>query len=172
MTPDERLARARRLPCRKCGVSASAPCDLPERMVHTHRFADAAARLIGIVGSREWSDDIAVRNFVYKLPRDVVVVTGCAKDGVDAEVRAACEIDSRQPLVFKAKWREQGRAAGPIRNGEIAAVVDELHAFAEWCRDERCKGSEPHYTHGTRDVTTKARRAGKFVSVREAIRAL
>lgn len=52
-----------------------------------------------------------------------IVHGGCR--GVDSAANQIFE--SRLPVVaFPAKWDEHGRAAGPIRNAEMAAYADEL----------------------------------------------
>lgn len=107
---------------------------------------------VGIVGSRGFPDRTSVWEFVESLPQHVVVVSGGAR-GPD---RWAAEFASRRGItvtVHHAAWDVYGRAAGPIRNAELVADVDQLVAF--W--DGR--------SLGTADVVAKAKAAGKPVMV-------
>lgn len=52
-------------------------------------------------------------------------------------------------------------AAGGYRNSEMVALgADLCLPFACWCRKKNCRKGPAHYTHGTYDCVTKARRAG------------
>lgn len=59
---------------------------------------------------------------------NVIVVSGCATGADELGARYAAE---KQLLVepHPANWDKHGRAAGPIRNAEMAEVSDALIAF-------------------------------------------
>lgn len=107
---------------------------------------------VGIVGSRDWSKPGNVVCFVALLPSTVEVVSG-GSGVVDETAVAAAELCGLPTLVFRARWRAEGKAAGPKRNSKMVAYVDELVAF--W--DGKSKG--------TRDAISKAKKAGKPVRV-------
>ena len=107
--------------------------------------------LVGVVGSRTWSNSTQVTAVVQALIADGhEVATGCARAGVDRMVRAACKRAGVEPRVFYADWRFYNLAAGPIRNRKLVEAVDEVIAF-------RARGK----SNGTDSVIALARRAGK-----------
>jgi hypothetical protein len=82
-----------------------------------------------VAGDRTFTDYEFVRDTLDKLDLPVTeIVSGCAR-GVDtlgeryAEER---EIPVRQ---FPAEWDKYGKAAGPIRNKQMAEYGDSLVAF-------------------------------------------
>ena len=76
------------------------------------------------------------------------VVSGGAK-GVDEAGEAWAQSRGIEVRVFRADWRRYRRAAGPVRNREMAAYADAVAVFPG--------GS------GTRNMLTEARRAGLVV---------
>lgn len=107
---------------------------------------------IAIVGSREWKNLQAVRDFVDVLPHSSTVISGGAR-GVDkaAEDRAR----ERKMLVrsILPNWDLHGKAAGMIRNSQIVAECDALVAF--WDGESR----------GTKNSIDKAKASGKPVII-------
>lgn len=83
---------------------------------------------IAVVGSRDYKDLEAVRQFVFEQERDTVIVSGGAF-GVDL---AAVESARRLHMpyeVYLADWSRHGRKAGAIRNREMVDRADEIVAF-------------------------------------------
>lgn len=83
---------------------------------------------VAIVGSREYPSLDEVRQFVWELERDTVVVSGGAL-GVD---RAAVDEAKRLGMAYEVylpDWGRHGRSAGAIRNREIVTKADEVVAF-------------------------------------------
>jgi hypothetical protein len=76
------------------------------------------------------------------------VVSGGAK-GVDEAGEAWAQSRGIEVRVFRADWRRYRRAAGPVRNREMAAYADAVAVFPG--------GS------GTRNMLAEARRAGLVV---------
>lgn len=68
-----------------------------------------------ITGSRNWTDVTTILKALEELPEGSVICHGAAAgaDTIAAEVAEELGIPS---FAYPAKWREQGRAAGPIRN--------------------------------------------------------
>lgn len=81
---------------------------------------------------------------------DLLIVQGGAK-GADRAARDwALRLDGPRPITFAADWRGLGRAAGPIRNGEmVAAGADLVVAFPG--------------NSGTADCVRQAREARLYV---------
>lgn len=59
---------------------------------------------------------------------DVVIISGHAS-GADALGERYAQERGFQLETFPADWKAHGRAAGPIRNAQMAAVADALIAF-------------------------------------------
>lgn len=58
---------------------------------------------------------------------DKIVSGGCK--GPDKAGEQVADLEHVPLKVFKAKWKEHGRAAGPIRNAKMADYADALLAF-------------------------------------------
>lgn len=108
---------------------------------------------IAVVGTRDYKDPAAVREFVRSLPPCAVIVSGA---GGVVDCTAAAE-GRRLGLVvdeYPADWNgPKGLGAGPMRNTDIVAACDRVVAF--W--DGKSKG--------TRDTIDKAIKAGKPVLI-------
>lgn len=104
---------------------------------------------VAIVGSRNWSDPEPIRELVNLLPKSTTVVTGDAR-GADRIARACAKLRGLEVEVHRANWSEHGRAAGPIRNSQIAMSADFAVGFV---RGE---------SRGTRDTLRKFVALGKF----------
>ena len=107
---------------------------------------------VAIVGSRDYPDLIKVREYVDSLPDDTVIITGGAR-GVDSEAESAARSRGLSVVIHEAEWNRHGKKAGPIRNTEVVNDCDKLVAFWD--------GQTP----GTKDVISKASKAGKLEKV-------
>ena len=107
---------------------------------------------IAIVGSRDYPRLNAVAAFVAVLPEDTEIVSGGAR-GVDQAAADAARRSKKLLYVFEADWKAHGKRAGFLRNQEIVDYSDKVVAF--WDGKSR----------GTLDTITKARAAGKPVTV-------
>lgn len=115
------------------------------------------ARIV-VAGSRAITDDYVVREAIREAPftfRNVEVVTGGA-EGVDSAAKQLAsermQLDYRE---FEPEWDEHGRAAGPIRNQEMAQYADAL--VAVWDGE----------SSGTRNMIENALGHGLDVYVRQ-----
>ena len=90
--------------------------------------------VIAVVGSRDYPDMAAVRNYVRSLPqvlgdgRDILVLSGGAR-GVDTIAVITATEYGLPTSVIRAEWEIYGRSAGMHRNRLIAQDCDELVAF-------------------------------------------
>ncbi len=104
-----------------------------------------------ICGSRTWHDIEAIRQVLWALPRDTVIIHGTAR-GADSIAGRLAQTLGMRVEEFPAEWEEYGRAAGPIRN---RLMLDEgrpdlVHAFQAGMTRSR----------GTADMISQARQAG------------
>jgi hypothetical protein len=114
-----------------------------------------------VCGSRTWTDRDAIWDRLDKLPRPVVIVHGDSR-GADsiADDWALRKIHDERAVgvsveALPANWRGNGKAAGPIRNSELA------RRGADLCLAFRMPGK----SNGTDDMIKKARAAGIPVEV-------
>jgi len=76
-----------------------------------------------VTGGRDYKDDLMVYHILSSLGPTVLGVGDCPT-GVDSFVRHwvnRLDSDGRKPVftVYKADWEKFGKAAGPIRNGDM-----------------------------------------------------
>jgi len=83
---------------------------------------------VAIVGSRDWPEPDAIRDYVYSLAMDDTVISGGAK-GVDEWAELAAMERGLAFIKFPALWEKFGRAAGFIRNKDIVVASDRVVAF-------------------------------------------
>jgi len=107
---------------------------------------------VAIVGSRSWTDYEMVRDYVYSLADDDVVVSGGAR-GPDEWGQIYAEERGLDTLIFPADWATHGKRAGMLRNIDIVKACVRLVAF--WSDESK----------GTAHSIGLARKAGKPVLV-------
>lgn len=105
-----------------------------------------------IAGSRDFHDhvllDSCVRKLEQKLNRDVTeIVSGCAR-GADLCGEAFANRFDIPIKRFPANWKEHGKAAGAIRNTEMAEYGDAACVF------------RVNESRGSSDMIKKAERFG------------
>lgn len=85
---------------------------------------------VAVVGSRNFPNVELVRYYVLNFSRNTQLVSG-GGGAVDlkAEETNSEREESPECKIFHADWDTHGRAAGPIRNSEIADYADEVIAF-------------------------------------------
>ena len=96
-----------------------------------------------VAGCRDFADyellkekcDFYLQN---KKPEIIVIVSGHAS-GADTLGERYAQERGYETEVYPADWKTNGRAAGPIRNAQMAAVADALIAF--W--DGKSRGTKP-----------------------------
>lgn len=106
-----------------------------------------------IAGGREFTDYYVLHDCMQDIPWDITeVVSGTAR-GTDV-LGETWGANKRTPVVkFPANWDKHGKAAGHIRNAEMADYADALVAF--W--DGKSKG--------TRGMIETAAKKGLYVKV-------
>lgn len=102
-----------------------------------------------VYGSRTWIDRAAIQEFVDSLPDGSVVIHGGA-DGADSLAGMAAAKRGLQVEVYRAKWFEYGKAAGPIRNQQM--IDDGKPTVARGYR-------RGFHSPGTDDMTRRLERA-------------
>lgn len=113
-----------------------------------------------ITGDRDWSDYEAVLRVVEKL-RPSVVIHGAAR-GTDTFAGVAADALCIEVESYPARWKEFGRAAGPIRNQAMLDLgqPDLVVYFHDDLERSR----------GTRDMVNRARRAAvQVLSFKEVL---
>jgi YspA, cpYpsA-related SLOG family len=106
---------------------------------------------LGIIGSRTFTDYEFMKRHV-DLSNVELIVSGGAR-GADSLAEQLATEHNIPTLIFKADWKTHGVAAGFIRNTTIVEESDVIIAF--WDGKSR----------GTMDTVSKAKKAGKTVSV-------
>jgi hypothetical protein len=107
-----------------------------------------------IAGSRSIDDESLVKDayILYGPSGNHSIISGDAR-GVDSVAEDVADDWGMEYEEYEADWDEHGKAAGPIRNKEMAEEGDRL--IAVWDGDSR----------GTRDMIDKALNEGLDVSV-------
>lgn len=106
---------------------------------------------VAIVGSRKYPFRDHVRDAVYSLAPDSVMVSGGAR-GVDTWAEEYAKQVSRTMLIIRPNW-SLGKHAALLRNEEIVRKSDIVYAF--WDGESR----------GTRHVANFAEKSGKAVHI-------
>lgn len=106
-----------------------------------------------IAGSRHIKDAAIVCKAVELSKFEITEVVSGGAPGVDTAGEAIAETMGLPLKVFPAKWEIHGRAAGPIRNQQMAEYADAL--IAVW--DGKSKG--------TKDMIDRASEQGLAVFV-------
>lgn len=74
-----------------------------------------------VTGDRDWGDEVAVRKQFARLPNGSIVIHGAARglDTIADKIAAELGFERRPYPVSEEDWRDQGPAAGPIRNSHM-----------------------------------------------------
>ena len=110
-----------------------------------------------VAGCRDFADyellkekcDFYLQN---QKPEDIVIVSDHAS-GADALGEHDAQARGYETEIYPADWKTNGRAAGPIRNAQMATVADALIAF--WDGKSR----------GTKNMIDTATKRGLQVAV-------
>ena len=118
---------------------------------------------VAIVGSREYTDRIAVFQWLDKNKDKIeMIVSGGCKQGPDEFAREFCEKKGISLITHYARWRgEDGstdKGAGFRRNELVAKDCDILVAW------------RVNMSKGTTDVIERAKRLGKKVHVYDFVK--
>jgi predicted Rossmann fold nucleotide-binding protein DprA/Smf involved in DNA uptake len=84
--------------------------------------------MVAIVGSRDWPEPDAVRDYVYSLSMDDTVISGGAT-GVDTWAELASMERGLAFLKYPPRYDLYGKSATFIRNKEIVVNADRVVAF-------------------------------------------
>ncbi|MAT51414.1 MAG: hypothetical protein CMK32_09560 [Porticoccaceae bacterium] len=108
-----------------------------------------------IAGGRNYHLSQADYAFLDELVDSITEVVCGGAQGADECGRNWAILNSIPVKMFPANWTDHGRAAGPIRNREMAAYGDRLIAF--WDGQSR----------GTKNMIEEAKKQGLEVIVRK-----
>lgn len=115
--------------------------------------------LVIIAGTRHKVDPVILEDAIKESGYDITCVLSGAnrsnKDSVDHHGERWAQGHGIDVRLFPAAWKHYGRAAGPMRNEEMAKAGEALIALP-------CKHST-----GTHDMIERARRHGLFVYQKE-----
>jgi hypothetical protein len=113
-----------------------------------------------ITGSRDYPVPNAIAEELRAVcQRADLIIVGCCPTGIDALVRA----EFPNHIEFKADWRQHGKAAGPMRNQEMA---DLAKRFKNSGHKVFCCAFPSGTSKGTYDCADRAREAGLIVVVK------
>jgi hypothetical protein len=103
-----------------------------------------------VCGDRNWTEQVPIYMRLRQLPRDTVVIHGCAR-GADTIGGQVARSLGFKVLEFPADWDKYGKGAGPIRNQQM---LDEgkpelVLAFHRNFADSK----------GTKDMVSRAKKA-------------
>lgn len=79
-----------------------------------------------IAGCRDISDFLAVETAANESHFDITEVVSGGADGVDTNAIDWAIKRGIPYRVFEADWKKHGKAAGPIRNGQMAKYAEAL----------------------------------------------
>lgn len=117
-------------------------------------MADECAVSVIVAGCRDFHDFATVSDAIKESGFKIAEIVSGGASGVDAlGARWAKEHDIPVKY-FKARWDLHGKAAGPIRNGEMAVYADALVAIWD--------GKSP----GTMNMISQAGKTGVRVFVK------
>lgn len=86
-------------------------------------------RLLLVTGSRDWDDPGYIEYTLSTLyaqnrwDRDVFLMTGACPTGADKIAEDWAKMTERPYVGIPAQWKKNDRAAGPIRNKEMAILM-------------------------------------------------
>ena len=112
-----------------------------------------------VTGSRNYTSRKSIKNALERVTngynrKDITLVHGACSTGADAIADSIAVEKGWKIERYPAQWHKHGKAAGPIRNSEMA------DAGADVCLAFPMEGSR-----GTFDMIKKARAAGIHVNV-------
>ncbi len=113
-----------------------------------------------VSGDRNWTDENSIREVLNKYdPQETILIHGAARGADTLAANVAAELGFKKILPFKADWKQYGRAAGPIRNGQMLTEgkPDIIIAFH----------SDIEASKGTKDMLKRAKKAGITTELHE-----
>lgn len=111
-------------------------------------------RRIIVCGSSNFDDysllELSLNKIFKEYSNDTIeIITGHAK-GADSLGEKYAQEKNLKCTIFKADWKQYGRAAGPIRNSQMLEYVKKENPLVVAFWDGE--------SHGTKDTITKAKK--------------
>lgn len=108
---------------------------------------------LAIVGSRKFNDYDYLKQCILERYRpediDLIVSGGCyGTDYLAEKFAKEFEIDT---LIYRAKWKKKGKAAGILRNKIIVDACDKIIIF--WDLESRGTRSVVEYAHNKKQAS-------------------
>ena len=121
-------------------------------------------KAIIITGSREWTDQEPIRAVLLNalLSCECLIVVHGACEGADMSAEFFCREMGIRSLLMPAKWKRDGKQAGPLRNSEMINVA---HSLAFCGYDVEVHAFPMPNSKGTWDLVRKSEDAGFKVTV-------
>lgn len=108
-------------------------------------------------GSREWTDEESVKEYVKRLNPDSTVIHGDAR-GLDKIAGEIAKLVKLNVIAMPADWNTMGRAAGPIRNSRMLERLIEARKAGKKVRVYAFH-DDIRLGQGTRDMVLKSIKA-------------
>lgn len=119
-------------------------------------------------GDRNWTDIDKITEVLVDYDPDVVIeghARGADKlSGIVAEQELGLSVSDGTLIVMPANWTEFRKAAGPIRNSAMLARLLEYQEMG-WQIVVVAFHEDIENSKGTKDMVTKARKAGVDVEI-------
>ena len=124
------------LECKECDERACEQEDKTENITH---------RII-IAGTRDFDDYQVVRKLMSlhfaKIPADQIEIISGGASGADKLGEQFAKRNDLKLTIFPADWEKYGKAAGPIRNKQMADYASERKGYLVAFWDGKSRGTE------------------------------
>lgn len=93
-----------------------------------------------VCGDRNWTNERVIKDFIEKLPDDVIIIHGNCR-GADLIAGKYSLNRGLTVITYPADWERYGKSAGPIRNKEM--LDEEPHLVIAFHNNiEKSKGTK------------------------------
>ncbi len=108
-----------------------------------------------ICEDRNWDNYSIIKNYVEKLPKDVIIIEGGCRGADRLSKMVAIQL-SLKFIEVKAEWNKYGKSAGPIRNRKMLDMKPDI-VIAFHNNIDKSKG--------TKDCINEAKKRGMVVRI-------
>ena len=134
-----------------------------------------------VCGARDWTDRETIRAWLSRFPKGSTVIHGdCGEVENGVAYQGADKIAGEEALAlgftvraYPARWREEGNAAGPLRNQRMLDEEGHTYALSNAQKFDRClaftwalkRKDRTDRMTGTGDMVTRCVEAGIVVTI-------